>query len=44
MLGALRTPDGRTLDIALTTNGSTLAHKARALREAGLQRVTVSPA
>src|SRR6185437_11339533 len=42
MLGALRTPDGRTLDIALTTNGSTLAQKARALREAGLQRVTVS--
>src|SRR6185437_16047183 len=37
MLGALRTPDGRTLDIALTTNGSTLAQKARALREAGLQ-------
>ncbi|HEX5409506.1 MAG TPA: GTP 3',8-cyclase MoaA [Gemmatimonadaceae bacterium] len=42
MLGALRTPAGRTLDIALTTNGSTLAQKARALREAGLQRVTVS--
>jgi cyclic pyranopterin phosphate synthase len=30
------------LDIALTTNGSTLARKARALREAGLERVTVS--
>jgi cyclic pyranopterin phosphate synthase len=31
-----------SLDIALTTNGSALAHKARALAEAGLRRVTVS--
>lgn len=30
------------LDLALTTNGSVLANKARALREAGLTRVTVS--
>ncbi|MFN2490030.1 MAG: GTP 3',8-cyclase MoaA [Actinomycetota bacterium] len=30
------------LDIALTTNGSLLAHKARSLRDAGLRRVTVS--
>ena len=30
------------LDIALTTNGSLLARKARALRDAGLDRVTVS--
>ena len=30
------------LDIALTTNGSLLTSKARALREAGLRRVTVS--
>ncbi|WP_025028765.1 GTP 3',8-cyclase MoaA [Caldalkalibacillus mannanilyticus] len=29
-------------DIALTTNGSLLAEKAKLLREAGLQRVTVS--
>ena len=29
-------------DLALTTNGTLLAAKARALREAGLQRVTVS--
>ncbi len=30
-------------DLALTTNGTLLAAKARALREAGLSRVTVSP-
>ena len=30
------------LDITLTTNGSLLAEKAQALRQAGLQRVTVS--
>jgi cyclic pyranopterin phosphate synthase len=30
------------LDLTLTTNGSALAAKARALRNAGLQRVTVS--
>jgi cyclic pyranopterin phosphate synthase len=30
------------LDIALTTNGSMLTHKARALADAGLRRVTVS--
>jgi GTP 3',8-cyclase len=30
------------LDIALTTNGSMLPHKAQALRAAGLKRVTVS--
>src|SRR3954469_9532819 len=29
-------------DITLTTNGSLLAKKARALRDAGLQRITVS--
>ena len=42
MLAALRTPDGQPLDLTLTTNGSVLARKARALRDAGLQRVTVS--
>ena len=41
-LAALRTLDGDPLDITLTTNGSLLARKARALKEAGLQRVTVS--
>ncbi len=30
------------VDLTLTTNGSLLAQKARALKEAGLQRVTVS--
>lgn len=30
------------LDLTLTTNGSLLARKAKALREAGLQRITVS--
>ena len=30
------------IEIALTTNGAALAHKARALREAGLGRITVS--
>ncbi len=42
MLADLRTPEGQALDITLTTNGSLLARKARALRDAGLQRVTVS--
>ncbi|UUX93937.1 GTP 3',8-cyclase MoaA [Aquabacterium sp. J223] len=42
MLAALRTPDGRPLDLTLTTNASLLARKARALKDAGLQRVTVS--
>jgi cyclic pyranopterin phosphate synthase len=42
MLAALRTPDGREIDIALTTNGSALALKAKSLKDAGLKRVTVS--
>ena len=42
MLRTLRTPDGRALDLTLTTNGSLLARKARALKDAGLNRVTVS--
>jgi cyclic pyranopterin phosphate synthase len=42
MLAELRTPDGQPLDITLTTNGSLLARKAQALKEAGLRRVTVS--
>ncbi len=42
MLAKLQTPDGKPLDITLTTNASLLAKKARALKDAGLQRVTVS--
>ena len=42
MLAALRTPSGKALDLTLTTNGSLLARKARALKDAGLNRVTVS--
>lgn len=42
MLARLRTPTGAPLDLTLTTNGSLLARKARALKDAGLQRVTVS--
>src|SRR5690606_27761849 len=41
-LAALRTPDGEPVDLALTTNGSVLAHKAAALKQAGLRRITVS--
>ena len=41
-LAALRTADGQPLDITLTTNGSLLRRKAQALKDAGLQRVTVS--
>ncbi|MES2785106.1 MAG: GTP 3',8-cyclase MoaA [Pseudomonadota bacterium] len=41
-LAQLRTVEGQPLDITLTTNGSLLARKARALKAAGLQRVTVS--
>ena len=42
MLAELRTAEGQPLDITLTTNGSVLARKAQALKDAGLQRVTVS--
>lgn len=42
MLRELRTPDGRRIDIAMTTNASLLKRKARSLREAGLDRITVS--
>ncbi len=41
-LAQLRTVDGTPPDLTLTTNGSLLARKARALKEAGLNRVTVS--
>ena len=42
MLAGLVTPDGEPLDLTLTTNGSLLARKAQALKDAGLKRVTVS--
>jgi len=42
MLAALRTPDGKELDLTLTTNGAALRALARPLKDAGLQRVTVS--
>src|SRR5436309_6949934 len=42
MLAGLTTPDGSPLDLTLTTNGSVLARKAQALKNAGLKRVTVS--
>ena len=41
-LAALRTVDGTPPDLTLTTNGSLLVRKARALKDAGLNRVTVS--
>ena len=42
MLAKLNTPDGQPLDLTLTTNGALLARKAHSLKDAGLQRVTVS--
>jgi cyclic pyranopterin phosphate synthase len=42
MLAELRTVHGKPLDLTLTTNGSLLARKAQSLKDAGLQRVTVS--
>ena len=41
-LAALRTPEGKALDLTLTTNGSLLRRKAAGLKAAGLQRVTIS--
>ncbi|BDT72788.1 GTP 3',8-cyclase [Comamonadaceae bacterium OS-4] len=41
-LSELRTPEGEEIDLTMTTNGALLASKARALKEAGLNRVTVS--
>ena len=42
MLSPLRTPSGKALDLTLTTNGSTLVKQAKGLKDAGLQRITVS--
>ncbi len=41
-LAAIRTPDGRALELAMTTNGALLRRKARSLADAGLNRITVS--
>ncbi|HEY9460005.1 MAG TPA: GTP 3',8-cyclase MoaA [Paralcaligenes sp.] len=42
MLARLQTPQGKPVDLTLTTNGTLLAKKAQALKDAGLARVTVS--
>ena len=42
MLSVIKTPSGKPLDIAITTNASLLLKKAEALSAAGLQRITVS--
>jgi len=42
MLARIETVSGKPLDLTLTTNASLLARKARALRDAGLTRVSVS--
>jgi cyclic pyranopterin phosphate synthase len=42
MLAELRTPQGAPIDLTLTTNATLLARKAKALRQAGLHRITVS--
>ena len=41
-LARLTTVEGQALDLTLTTNGSLLTRKAALLRDAGLQRITVS--
>jgi cyclic pyranopterin phosphate synthase len=41
-LARMRTLDGEPLDLAITTNGHLLASLARPLKDAGLNRVTVS--
>src|SRR5487761_2300802 len=42
MLAAITLPNGERVELTLTTNASLLAKKARALKDAGLRRVTVS--
>jgi len=41
-LGSMRSADGDPLDLAITTNGHLLADMAQPLKDAGLNRVTVS--
>jgi GTP 3',8-cyclase len=42
LLAQLRNARGEPIDLTLTTNGSTLVKQARALKSAGLNRITVS--
>jgi len=42
MLAGLRDMDGKPIDLAMTSNGTLLAKKARALKDAGLMRLNVS--
>lgn len=42
MLSKIRSPEGKPLDLTLTTNGSILRKKAAALKMAGLHRLTIS--
>jgi cyclic pyranopterin phosphate synthase len=42
MLAELTTPDGGSVDLALTTNASLLRRHAASLAQAGLKRITVS--
>lgn len=42
MLSQLRCANGEPLDLTLTTNGALLGRKAQALKDAGLNRITVS--
>lgn len=41
-LAALSTPQGQGVELTLTTNASLLAQQAQALKEAGLNRITIS--
>jgi GTP 3',8-cyclase len=41
-LAHIQTPNGKGLDLTLTTNASLLAKKAQSLKDAGLGRITVS--
>ncbi|MDR3213498.1 MAG: GTP 3',8-cyclase MoaA [Azoarcus sp.] len=42
MLAGLRTGDGQPIELAMTSNGTLLAKKARALKDAGLTRLNIS--
>jgi len=42
LLADLRTPDGRSIDLALTTNGAKLVRLAQPLKDAGLRRINIS--
>ena len=42
MLSTLRTTDNQNIDLTLTTNAALLARKAQSLKDAGLNRLTIS--